>query len=181
MKRLLIYLPILLLMAISSCKKGNSGDNDPKEDNDLAENNFSISGSKYAANSTSYFDLNNEIISCYQINPDGYGGFGTKYCIHIFFSGNKLPTQSATYDIVYFNNLTATNNDRKLTLTVYQNNDVYHSFDSKTYQHPDAGVTQKASVTVANGKVTVKLTNIKLFNESPTPISISANIAVQQG
>ncbi len=179
MKQFSIYLAILLI-TISSCKKEGSGEKDPEEDNNLPENNFSISGNKYAANSTIYFDLNNEIISCYQINPDGYGGFGTKYCVHIFFSGYNLPTQGGTYDIVYFNNRTVTNNDKKLALTIYQNNDVYYSFDSKTYHNPDAGVTQKATVIVANGKVTVKLTNIKLFNENPTPITISANIVVQQ-
>lgn len=89
---------MLLLIAMSSCKKTTSGNDDDGGgggggDNNLAENNFSINGTKYAANATSYFYLNNEITSCYQLNPDGYGGFGTNYCVHIFFSGKKLPTQ----------------------------------------------------------------------------------------
>lgn len=180
MKRFLIYLPIVLLMAVSACKKStseNNGRDREGEGNNLPENNFSINGTKYASNSTLYFDLNNEIISCYQINPDGYGGFGTKYCIHIFLSGKALPTAGGTYDVVFFNNITATNNDKKLSLTVYQNNDAFYSFDAKTYQNPAAGVTQKATVTVANGKVNVNLTNIKLFNNtSPSPITLSANI-----
>jgi len=177
MKRFLIYLPILLLMAVSACKKSTPGNNGDGDENNLPENNFSINGTKYASNSTLYFDLNNEITSCYQINPDGYGGFDTKYCIHIFFSGKTLPTAGGTYDVVFFNNLTANNNDKKLSLTVYQNNDAYFSFDAKTYQNPAAGVTQKATVTVANGKVNVNLTNIKLFNTDPAPITLSANIA----
>lgn len=179
MKRFLVYLPMLLLIAMSSCKKTSSGnDDDGGGDNNLPENNFSINGTKYAANATSYFYLNNEITSCYQLNPDGYGGFGTNYCVHIFFSGKKLSTQGGTYDIVFFNNLTATNNDKKLSLTVYQNNDAFFSFDAKTYQNPAAGVTQKATVTIAEGKVTVTLTNIKLFNSNPTPITINAKIVV---
>jgi len=178
MKRFLIYLPILFMIAINSCKKSTDNKEEEEEKrNDLAENNFLINGTKYAANSTIYFDLNNEIISCYQVNPDGYGGFEKKYCVHVFFSGNVLPTQGGVYDVVFFNNTTKVNNDKKLSLTVYQNNDAYFSFDAKTYQNPSAGVTQKATVTVANGKVSVNLTDIKLFNTSPTPITISANIA----
>jgi hypothetical protein len=179
MKRFLVYLPVLLLAMSGSCKKaGSDNERDREENNDLPANNFSINGTKYAANATGYFYLNNEITSCYQLNPDGYGGFGTNYCVHIFFSGKKLPTEGGTYDVVYFNNLTATNNDKKLSLTVYQNNDVYYSFDAKTYQNAAAGVTQKATVTVAEGKVTVTLTNIKLFNSNPKPITINAKTVV---
>ncbi|HRE52192.1 MAG TPA: hypothetical protein PK339_12265 [Flavitalea sp.] len=182
MKRFLIYLPILFMIAISSCKKSTGNKEEEEEQrNDLAENNFLINGTKYAANSTIYFDLNNEIISCYQVNPDGYGGFEKKYCIHVFFSGNTLPTQGGVYDVVFFSNLTNANNDKKLSLTVYQNSDAYFSFDAKTYQNPAAGVTQKATVTVANGKVTVNFTDIKLFNTSPTSVPISANIVISQG
>ncbi|OJY85647.1 MAG: hypothetical protein BGP14_00445 [Sphingobacteriales bacterium 44-15] len=165
---------------VCSCKKAPS-DNESRsgENNNLAENNFIINGTKYEANTTSYFDLNNEITSCYQINPDGYGGFDTKYCIHVFFSGKVLPIASGSYDVVFFSNLTADNNDKKLSLTIYQNNDAFYSFDAKTYQNPAAGVTQKATVTVANGKVNVSLTNIKLFNTSPSPITLSANILLK--
>lgn len=183
MKRFLIYLPIVLLMAVSACKKSSSENNGRGGDgdgNDLPENNFSINGTRYVSNSTLYFDLNNEIISCYQINPDGYGGFGTKYCIHVFFSGKLLPTAGGTYDVVFINNLTDTNNDKKLSLTVYQNNDAFYSFDAKTYQISAAGVTQKATVTVSDGKVNVNLTNIKLFNTNPTPITLSANIILRK-
>ena len=186
-KLLFIYLVILITMiTLASCKKKGSNDGDDggntAVENSLAENSFSVNGTVVKGIFAPFSSSKNGVSNC--------SGYPNTNCFYITFSGRGLPKTSGIYNVVW----EVGNRDDAKEITVSYGNyyvdnmpkGVFSTYDAIVHFSNIPAVTQKAIVTVANGKVNVMFTNLKLYGTNDpstgakyTAVSVSANISAQ--
>jgi hypothetical protein len=186
-KQSLVYVTILIaILTLVSCKKTNQDDNKNTDDtaveNNLTENSYSVNGTVVNGSFAPFSDITNGVSNC--------NGYPNTNCFYIKFSGRGLPKASGIYNIVW----EVGNRDDAKEITVSYNNyytdnlpkGIFSAYDSIVHFSNIPAVTQKAIVTVANGKVNIKFTNLKLYGTNDpstgakyTAVSISANISAK--
>jgi hypothetical protein len=180
----------VMLLAIA-CKKSNANSSDDDNeangntavDNNLPQNTYSVNDKTTTAGFAVYSDLkSNGFSNC--------SGYPHTNCLYINFSGRVMPKVSGIYNIVYE---IGNRDDAKEISMSYHNyytdgmaKGIFSSYDSIVHISNIPAVTQKAIVTVENGKVNVKFTNLKLYGTNDpstgavyTPVSVSANVTLQ--
>lgn len=177
-----------MLLAIS-CKKTNSPDDDNEVngntavDNNLPQNTYSVNDKTTTAGFSVYSNLkSNGFSNCI--------GYPHTNCLYINFSGRGMPKVSGIYSIV---SELGNRDDAKEISMSYHNyytdglaKGIFSSYDSIVHISNIPAVTQKAIVTVENGKVNIKFTNLKLYGTNDprtgavyTSVSVSANVTIQ--
>ena len=157
----------ILVMLLSSCKNENGGGGIP------GDNTFIIDGVSYKADDVFYIESSNSL-RVQKIWPGT--GLNNIESITVEFSDDELPTIGGDFKIVSdpYSPGDHTNNDEVSVIRSSFPHD-YGSYVDNILFNAKLSPEQHITVTIVNGKINVKLTDIKMADLNGNICTVSAN------